>query len=68
MLYDATSSGMTEALTNNLNEKNPYRVGNSIGVNSYGVLNIDWEKRNINFSFLDIHGKSLFDYNVPLEN
>jgi alkaline phosphatase D len=68
MLYDATSSGMTEALTNNLNEENPYRVGNSIGVNSYGVLNIDWEKRNINFSFLDIHGKSLFDYNVPLEN
>ncbi|MDG1823682.1 MAG: alkaline phosphatase D family protein [Flavobacteriaceae bacterium] len=68
VLYDATSSGMTEALTNNLNEENPYRVGKSIGVNSYGVLNIDWEKRNINFSFLDIHGKSLFDYNVPLDN
>ena len=68
VLYDATASGMTEALTINLSESNPYRIGQPIGINNYGVLDVDWENRTMGFSFHDIYGKTLFAYNVPLEN
>ena len=67
-LYDATASGMTEALTNNLSESNPYRIGQAIGVNNYGMIALDWENRSLEFSFHDVHGKTLFAYGVNLKN
>ena len=68
ILYDATASGMTEALTNNLSESNPYRIGQAIGVNNYGVIALDWENRSLEFSFHDVYGKTLFAYSVSLKN
>ncbi len=68
VLYDATASGMTEALTNNLTESNPYRIGQAVGVNNYGILALDWENRSLDFSFHDVHGKTLFAYSVTLNN
>lgn len=68
MLYDATASGMTEALTNNLSESNPYRIGQAIGVNNYGMIALDWENRSLGFSFHDVHGETLFAYSVDLKN
>ena len=68
VLYDATASGMTEALTNNLSESNPYRIGQAIGVNNYGMIALDWENRSLEFSFHDVHGKTLFAYGVNLKN
>ena len=68
MVYDATASGMTEALTINLSESNPYRIGQPVGINNYGVLDVDWENRTMRFSFHDIYGKTLFAYSVSLEN
>ena len=68
ILYDATASGMTEALTNNLSENNPYRIGQAIGVNNYGMIALDWENRSLEFSFHDVHGKTLFAYGVRLKN
>ena len=68
VLYDATASGMTEAITNNLTESNPYRVGQAVGVNNYGVLALDWENRSLEFSFHDVHGKPLFAYSITLNN
>ena len=65
-LYDATASGMTEALTNNLSESNPYRVGQAIGVNNFGMLQIDWEKREVDFLFYDHKGDQLFSHAVTL--
>ena len=67
-LYDASASGMTEALTNNLSESNPYRIGQAIGVNNYGVIALDWENRSLEFSFHDVNGKTLFAYSVNLKN
>jgi len=61
-LYDVTSSGMTEALTKNLSESNPYRLGNAIGVNNYGLLSIDWENKKLQISFHHTDGKLLTDY------
>ena len=68
VLYDATASGMTEALTNNLSESNPYRIGQAIGVNNYGMIALDWENRSLEFSFHDVHGKTLFAYGINLKN
>ena len=68
VLYDATASGMTEALTNNLSESNPYRIGQAIGVNNYGTIALDWENRSLGFSFHDVHGETLFAYSVTLKN
>ena len=69
MVYDATASGMTEALTINLSESNPYRVGQAIGVNNYGLLSIDWENKKLQISFHDINGNVLTDFPlISLEN
>ena len=68
ILYDATASGMTEALKKNLSESNPYRIGHAIGVNNYGTIVLDWENRSIGFSFHDVHGETLFAYSVTLKN
>lgn len=67
-LYDTTASGMTEALTNNLNESNPYRIGQPIGINNYGMIALDWENQSLGFSFHDVHGKTLFAYSITLNN
>lgn len=68
VLYDVTASGMTEALTNNLSESNPYRIGQAIGVNNYGMIALDWENRSCEFSFHDIQGETLFAYSIALKN
>ena len=67
-LYDITASGMTEALTNNLNESNPNRIGQAVGVNNYGMIALDWENQSLGFSFHDVHGKTLFAYSVILND
>ena len=68
-LHDATASGMTEALTINLTESNPCRIGQPIGVNNYGLLSIDWENKKLQISFHDINGKVLTDFPlISLEN
>lgn len=38
-LYEVTSSGLTHAATNNINEKNQYRVGPLVNQKHYGLLN-----------------------------
>lgn len=60
-LIDATSSGMTEALTYNLLEENPFRVGPTIGDDSYGQLIIDWENNSYKISFKNTHGDPLYE-------
>lgn len=65
-LIDATSSGMTEALTYNLTEENPYRVGPTIGQNSYGQLIIDWAQSRISILFKNSKGIPLYEYQQDL--
>jgi alkaline phosphatase D len=69
VLYDATASGMTEALANNLSESNPYRIGQAFGVNNYGMIAFDLENKKLQISFHDINGKVLTDFPlISLEN
>ena len=56
----------TEALKNNLSESNPYRLGQAIGVNNFGMLTIDWDKRKLDFLFYDNKGNQLFSHAVTL--
>ena len=65
-LIDATSSGMTEALTYNLTEENPYRVGPTIGEDSYGQLIVDWDERLISILFKNSKGIPLYEYQQDL--
>lgn len=68
-LYDITSSGMTEALSKNLFESNPYRLGKAIGVNNYALLSIDWENKKLKLSFHNIYGDLLTEFQlISLEN
>ena len=61
-LYDITSSGMTEALSKNLFEKNPYRLGKAVGINNYALLSVDWENKVLQISFNDINGNALTNF------
>jgi len=65
-LIDATSSGMTEALTYNLTEENPYRISPTIGQNSYGQLIIDWTQNRISILFKNSKGIPLYEYQQDL--
>ena len=63
-LYDITSSGMTEALSKNLLESNPYRLSKALGVNNYALLSIDWKNKKLKISFHNVYGDLLTD--LPL--
>jgi alkaline phosphatase D len=65
-LIDATSSGMTEALTYNLTEENPYRISPTIGQNSYGQLIIDWVENQMSIIFKNSKGIPLYEYQQGL--
>ena len=65
-LIDATSSGMTEALTYNLTEENPYRISPTIGQNSYGQLIVDWDQNRISIIFKNSKGVPLYKYQQDL--
>ena len=67
-LIDATSSGMTEALTYNLKEENPYRVGPTIGEDSYGQLTIDWKNNSYKIAFKNTKGDILYVHAQSLSN
>jgi len=41
-VVDITSSGLTNAGSGNLNEKNQHRIGSAVGKRNFGLLTIDW--------------------------
>ena len=46
-LIDFTSSGLNRALNFEKNEPNPYRVGNNVVVDSFGLLHFDFENHRV---------------------
>ena len=53
-LIDFTSSGLNRALNFEKNEPNPYRVGNNVVVDSFGLLHFDFVNNQV---LMEIRGK-----------
>lgn len=58
-LIDFTSSGLTNAYTGFKGEVNPYRTGEVVKVNSYGLLKIDIEASAVYMKIMGDNGKVL---------
>ena len=58
-LIDFTSSGLTHTYTSYSGEPNPYRVGEVVFVISFGVLEFNFDKKQIDFKMIGDNGKLL---------
>lgn len=55
-VFDFTSSGLTHAYRNFTGEPNRYRIGEVYFDRSFGMLNIDWDKRIVTSEIYSIDG------------
>tara|TARA_R110000868_G_scaffold139911_1_gene355109 strand:+ start:15 stop:1052 length:1038 start_codon:yes stop_codon:yes gene_type:complete len=60
-IIDFTSSGLTHTYTSYSGESNPYRVGEVVFVISFGVLEFNFEERQIYFKMIGDNGALLGD-------
>ena len=63
--YDLTSSGMTHVSQKWAKAKNSLRVGESFAVLNAGLIEIDWEKAQLNLCAINAHGEKLLEHTVP---
>ncbi len=64
-IYDFTSSGLTHSVW--LANKNKYRVGTAYCKLNYGVLHLDWNKRELVFDLKNKNGKTVRTQLVSLD-
>ena len=62
---EITSSGLTHSFEEAV-EANPYRRGPLITVKNFGLVQIDWESRNMEVSISQLNGKSVSQISLPL--
>lgn len=55
-LIDFTSSGLTHAYNGFTGESNPYRVGEVVFTESFGVLKFDFSAKNVDFEIIGDNG------------
>ena len=60
-LIDFTSSGLTHAYSKYSGEPNPFRVGEVVSTESFGVLDFDFSNKVVTFKILGDGGKVLED-------
>ncbi len=58
-VWEVTSSALFGSGKGNLNEPNPYRVGEAIGENNFGLIRIDWASRSATLQLVGEDGKPL---------
>jgi alkaline phosphatase D len=46
-VYEITASGLTHSSTQNTGEPNRFRVGKLVNVLNFGLIQIDWENRQL---------------------
>ncbi|MDB2525637.1 hypothetical protein N9X53_03020, partial [Mariniblastus sp.] len=65
-IYDVTASGITEDWHNL--EPNRYRIENAFRDNHFGMIEIDWKKKNPEavMQILNVNGKSVIRHSVAL--
>ncbi len=67
VLADITSSGMTEAISWNNKEPNPYRIGEVVTQHSYASLTVDLNTLKSIVSFHDIRGEKITSKELELK-
>ena len=55
-IWDLTSSGLTEVWP--VLPPNALRVGDALRENNFGLIDIDWSKRELNYAGLRCEGRS----------
>jgi alkaline phosphatase D len=65
-LYEVTSSGLTHAWAQ-AREAGPNRLTDLVTVNHYGLISIDWARRDMKFELKDEKGKALESLDVDLK-
>ncbi|MDC6367594.1 MULTISPECIES: alkaline phosphatase D family protein [Flavobacteriaceae] len=58
-LIDFTSSGLTHSYSNFTSEPNPFRVGKVVSSTSYGIVDLDFKKKQAHFKIMGENGKVL---------
>lgn len=58
-LIDFTSSGLTHSYRGFTGEPNPYRIGEVVSTESFGLLQFDFEKKNVSLKMIGDNGKVL---------
>lgn len=58
-LLDFTSSGMTHAYSGFSEERNPFRVGNVVSTESFGLLELHFDQKKVDYTMIGNHGKVL---------
>jgi alkaline phosphatase D len=66
-VWDVTSSSLNSSSQGNRNEPNPYRVGPFVGVDNFGMIEIDWTSRKVTLLLVDgsntpVHAES---FSIP---
>ena len=64
-IWDLTSSGLTEVWP--VLPPNALRVGDALRENNFGLIDIDWSKRELNLQACDAKGEIRISRRVPLD-
>jgi len=64
-IWDLTSSGLTEVWP--VLPPNALRVGDALRENNFGLIDIDWSKRELNLQACDVTGEVRISRRVPLD-
>ena len=67
-LYDFTSSGLTHSAKSWSERANPLRVGKAFSGSNFGLITIDWEKREMTLETKSIEGKSVIKNELRLSD
>jgi alkaline phosphatase D len=65
-LWEMTSSGLTHAWAN-ASEAGPNRVGELVRTNHYGLVDVNWAMREVQFQLKDTQGRSLHAATISLK-
>jgi alkaline phosphatase D len=66
-LYDLTSSGMTHITEAYAKAPNRHRVKGSFAEINFGLVEIDWEAKEVTLKAVGLDGGAAFEYHVPLD-
>lgn len=66
-LFEVTSSGLTHAGSNNLNEKNRFRIGPMLTQRGFGMIEINWDAqpRTVSLQLRHITGECFHEISIP---
>ncbi|MBL4616643.1 MAG: alkaline phosphatase family protein [Robiginitomaculum sp.] len=64
-LYEFTSSPLNMSFTNSPDEYDTFQVVDAVGVNNYGLIDVDWQGRKLIMQIKDIDGGVQRELQVP---